>query len=78
MANSDENVYIRRCHVCDHVMEAEERSILECAKCGKHFAPFFYFDDRLSPILGDNTLKAPLLEGEYRPIEGLTVYWQNF
>lgn len=70
-------VSIRRCHVCNQCSESEN-TIYKCIHCGKHFAPFFYFDDKKKPVQGDYTLRPLSLDGEWRPIEGLTVYWENY
>lgn len=71
--------YFRRCHVCGAVTHVNEhKHIPECAHCGKPWAPFQYFDDRLTPILSDKTLRPQMMNGEWLPIQGLTVYWESF
>ncbi|HMN67218.1 MAG TPA: hypothetical protein PKC28_01645 [Bdellovibrionales bacterium] len=68
------NAY-RRCHVCGTTCE-EKSQIRRCTKCGKSFAPFFYFDDKFSPVLNAGGMRPPDLAGQWRPIHGLTAYWQ--
>jgi len=71
--------YFRRCHVCGTVCLSDEHDHIEnCTKCGKGWAKFLYFDDRLTPITSDRTLRAPPLDGQWIPIQGLTVYWEAF
>ena len=69
--------HFRKCHVCNHINETEEDESTRCKKCDKPFAPFFYFEDQSTPVVGDNTLRPQLLKGEFFPIRGLTVYWEN-
>ena len=75
--------HIRRCHVCGTVMEAEDTAIHRCSHCGKHLAPFYYFDESKLEGLQENgpylsvwkqTAMAP---GTYQPIWGLSTYWQE-
>jgi hypothetical protein len=70
--------YFRRCHVCGVTNTEDSHGIDHCMNCGKPFARFQYFDDRLSPVQSDLTLRPPFLAGEYIPIHGLTVYWESF
>lgn len=65
----------RRCHVCGATCESSAQ-IRRCSDCGKPFAPFYYFDDKFSPIPLDQGLRAPDVKGQWRPIRGLTAYWQ--
>ena len=65
----------RRCHVCGNTCEGEGQ-IRRCTKCNKAFAPFFYFNDRHAPVHNASGLRPPGVEGEWRPIHGLTAYWQ--
>jgi hypothetical protein len=65
----------RRCHICGKTCEAPSQ-VRRCDHCGKPFAPFYYFNDRLSPVQFDGGLRPPELDGEWRPIQGLTAYWQ--
>jgi hypothetical protein len=65
----------RRCHICDSLCEANDQ-IRRCSNCGKNFAPFYYFNDQFTPVIHEGSLRAPNLEGQWRPIHGLTAYWQ--
>ena len=83
--------HIRRCHVCGAVNESEGADVRKCEHCGKHLAPFYYFDEskleglaELGPYL--STWKqgvpkfacGPLQFGEnFNPIWGLSTYWEN-
>jgi hypothetical protein len=71
-------IYFRRCHICGETNTDQNHTIDQCEKCGKPFAKFHYFDDRVSPVQSDITLRPPFLVGEYIPIQGLTVYWETF
>lgn len=64
----------RRCHVCGSTCEALA-PIRQCDSCGKPFAPFYYFNDQFSPIVNEGNLRPMELNGEWRPIQGLTAYW---
>lgn len=75
--------HIRRCHVCGSVTESQEAAIHCCSHCGKHLAPFYYFDEskleglqEVGPYLSvwKNTSMPP---GTYQPIWGLSTYWQE-
>ena len=71
--------YFRRCHMCGAVSEIENDCHIQCCEnCGKPWARFRYFDDRLTPTQSDKALRTPLNEGEWIPINGLTVYWESF
>jgi hypothetical protein len=50
--------------------------VFACDHCGKHFSPFFYFDERLVPTATDRNLRAPPLPGQYRPVLGLSACWE--
>lgn len=65
----------RRCHICGSVGHSP-KNIRKCGDCGKPFAPFYYFNDEFTPVLTEGELRPPLLEGQWRPIHGLTAYWQ--
>ncbi len=75
--------HIRRCHICDHVNCLESMAINKCSDCGKHLAPFFYFDEsRLEGLaeIGPHMSEwnsTPLPPGTYKPIWGLSTYWQE-
>jgi len=71
--------YFRRCHVCGQTTHIESKNFIErCAHCEKPWAKFQYFDDRFTPTQSDRTLRPPPLDGEWVPIQGLTVYWESF
>jgi predicted nucleic acid-binding Zn-ribbon protein len=75
----DKPMYFRRCHLCGAVCYRDEHNhIQECEHCGKAWAKFHYFDDRLTPIQSDRTLRPAPHEGEWIAIQGLTVYWESF
>ncbi len=65
----------RRCHVCGCVGQGPT-CILKCGSCGKPFAPFFYFKDEFTPVIAEGEIRPTELKGEWRPIHGLTAYWQ--
>ena len=65
----------RRCHVCGNTCEAP-RQVRKCETCGKAFAPFYYFDDHNTPVQNEGNLRSNESEGHWRPIQGLTAYWQ--
>ena len=73
--SSESTISVRRCHVCGHVCE-DARRVRRCDECGKPFAPFYYYQDEFAPVALDQGLRAPDLPGRYRPIQGLTAYWQ--
>ena len=65
----------RRCHLCLTFCE-HDGEVKRCDGCGKPFAPFYYYDDHQAPVLSAQGLRpAPRVEGEWRPIQGLTAYW---
>lgn len=70
--------HYRRCHICGHTNVQSASPVAHCGSCGKILAPFYYFDDRFTMIQGEDTMRPPQLSGEYGPIQGLTVYWENF
>ncbi len=83
--------HIRRCHVCGNVNECEGAAVHKCGQCGKHLAPFYYFDEskleglaELGPYLSVwKEIRVPITEealkaGEtFNPIWGLSTYWEN-
>lgn len=86
MADSTEataTFHIRRCHVCGHTTELEGSAVHKCAHCGKHLAPFYYFDESKLEGLQEkgpylSTWKDSLLApGTFNPIWGLSTYWQE-
>lgn len=76
--------HIRRCHVCGSVTESEGSAVHKCAHCGKHLAPFYYFDEsklegllESGPYLSTWKLAKDLSPGSFNPIWGLSTYWQE-
>ncbi len=74
----DNNLHVRRCHVCGTVTESSDE-ILKCKGCSKSLLPFYYFDKRKIREYSDKQESAKLeklpdLNG-YGPIRGLTAYW---
>lgn len=77
--------HIRRCHVCGEMNEVEGKTVDRCTSCGKHLAPFYFFDESQMDGFGDLTNELELkseqkdlgkkLEPFYHPIWGLTVLW---
>lgn len=67
---------IRRCHVCGTICEAQAK-VRSCTQCGKPFAPFFYFNDQFTPVQNEGGLRPQVLIGEWKPLQGLTAYWQT-
>jgi hypothetical protein len=82
--NSSPSVcHIRRCHVCNEVTESEGAAVHKCGHCGKHLAPFYYFDESKLEGLEE---RGPYLStwkdmistpGTFNPIWGLSTYWQE-
>lgn len=66
----------RRCHMCNMICEAPKQ-VRKCAHCNKPFAPFYYFNDQFTPVQAEGGLRSPDLEGHWRPLQGLTAYWQT-
>jgi hypothetical protein len=66
----------RRCHMCGTLCEAAAQ-IRKCTECHKPFAPFYYFNDQFIPVQNEGGLRPPDIEGQWRPIHGLTAYWQT-
>lgn len=74
-------VHYRVCHMCGEVNHQEHGLVGNCSSCGKHLAPFYYFDESRAMGLTDPNAEKPyrssaLPHQEYPPIWGLTVYWE--
>lgn len=71
--------FLRRCHVCGATIEKQSRSIEQCVHCGKHIAPFYYFDERQIIGFGD-VIGEKVRPGEadttYQPLIGFGLYWE--
>ena len=74
-------VHIRRCHQCGEVCESQGKLVTECSRCGKHLAPFYYYNERLAMSLisaeeAATEYRSPALPlKDYPVLWGLTVYW---
>jgi len=84
MSDSKDTFYhIRRCHVCGGVTEQSDAAIHKCAHCGKHLAPFYYFDESKLEGIGEMEpylsvwKRTELPPGTFNPIWGLSTYWQE-
>lgn len=72
-------IHFRRCHVCGTLNEASGQLVGNCSCCGKHLAPFHYFDESifmglpLRKELQNRETNLPFKS--YPPIWGLTAYW---
>lgn len=71
-------IHFRRCHMCGTVNVRESTRVERCRDCGRSLAPFYYYDERFMAVASDKTLRPPLAENEYSPIQGLTVYWESY
>lgn len=69
--------HIRRCHVCGTVNESEGSAVQKCSDCGKHLAPFYYFEESQLEGLGDQQLWWSQFKDtqDCRPIYGFSTYW---
>jgi hypothetical protein len=68
-------VHIRRCHICGAVTEKMGELVTCCGSCGKRMAPFFYFDDFQTEPLTENGCQPPRVPGDNSPVRGLTAAW---
>lgn len=75
--NGTQVTHIRRCHVCGTVNESEKAAIHKCSSCGKHLAPFYYFDESKMDGIADNGIFQSDLKHalNFNPIWGLSYYW---
>lgn len=71
--------HVRRCHVCGTVCESENAVTLKCDKCGKYWAPFYFFDEHLLDGLSETGAYFSVWKKaeQYNPIWGLSLYWQE-
>lgn len=78
-----EKWHVRRCHMCGEITEVQGQLLSECAHCGKHLSPFYYFNEKLAMSLitleqASREYKSSALpHAEYPPIFGLTAYWDS-
>ena len=73
----DRPLHFRRCHICDGVNAVETGRVETCSHCGRSLAPFYYFDDCDVEALSDFD-KEFKEQGKYKPIRGLSAYWDYF
>ena len=74
----DKPTHYRRCHICGGITEIQEGKVEKCDHCHRSLAPFYYFDDRFTMTFSDVTVRPQLGDGEYAPIQGLTVFWEVY
>lgn len=79
-----EVVHFRVCQCCGEVNEAVGQLVTKCHSCGKHLAPFYYFDESkamgLQPDIKSSSEKrmiSRLPHSQYPPVFGLTAYWEK-
>lgn len=78
--NQNRGSYLRRCHVCGATIEKESHEIGQCAQCGKHIAPFYYFDERQIIGFGDGVVVQFRMGDSkqgYEPLIGVGLYWES-
>ncbi|MGZ3806190.1 MAG: hypothetical protein ACXVB4_18395 [Pseudobdellovibrionaceae bacterium] len=76
----ESKIHFRRCHICGTLNEASGKLVATCTECGKHLAPFYYFDEGIFMGLPLRREVKPSTESilpykSYPPIWGLTAYW---
>lgn len=76
MGSNPRLIHYRRCHVCGAVTESFQK-IERCECCGKHVAPFFYFDDLATTPPSDSGVDGRKTEPGIKPLLGLTAYWTS-
>lgn len=77
--------HYRLCHRCGTANSSEEKLVTTCRCCGKHLAPFYFFDESRAMGLKNSNFystgrpAAPtsLPHAEYPAIRGLTAYWES-
>jgi hypothetical protein len=79
-----QHIHYRICHHCGEVNESQNNLVMECRECGKHLAPFYYFDESramgLKPAersIYEEQMRSILPHQEYPPVYGLTAYWDT-
>lgn len=72
-------VHFRVCHQCGALNEQEGELVTDCECCGKHLAPFYFFDESRAMGLQDSGFDTAttLPHKEYPPVFGLTAYWES-
>lgn len=62
-------------------MEAAGSLVDQCSHCGKHLAPYYYFNEKLAMNLvtreeAERDYKSSALPlKDYPPLSGISVYW---
>lgn len=83
-ARTEEQIsHVRRCHVCGTVNESENQAIRSCKGCGKHLAPFYYFDESELKGLDVGGLHFSVMKNfdpevhveTFKPLWGFSTYW---
>lgn len=81
-SDSEKHLQYRRCHQCGCVNESPPsvgrmKEGQSCTGCGKHLAPFYFFDESGLDGVGDNVLLMSLRKEAvgYQPLWGLSAYW---
>lgn len=74
-----QSTHLRRCHLCGEVSEAANGLVTSCQGCGKHLAPFYFFDESKALGLKVSTFSEStvLPHKKYPPVRGLTAYWES-
>ena len=86
--STSSKTHFRVCHLCGSVNHADDDLVTECQDCGKHLAPFFFFDESRAMGLKNSNFysnvnkaraeeQTVLPHKEYPPIWGLTAYWES-
>ena len=74
-------IFFRRCHVCGSTNQSLGERVYTCQHCGQSFIPFFYFDERFTPVMDEAILRSSNTSDKnnykYTPIQGLTAYWDT-
>ena len=68
-------LHIRRCHLCGTTNERDGGEVKACVECGKHMAPFYFFNDQDVVLHSDFGLRPERPSGKVRPVIGFTAYW---
>ena len=70
--------HFRLCHLCGTVNWSYSELVKDCSACGKHLAPFYFFDESKAMGLPSTYVISKVLPLEsYPAIVGLTVYWES-
>lgn len=77
--------HYRLCHICGTANSAYGQLVKVCETCGKHLAPFYFFDESRAMGIDNSNFCSSVREAsatllphsEYPPVTGLTVYWES-